>query len=58
MIFEVDCEYGFEELHKCNFCKTFIENNYCMILYRNKTRYYHLICFELFKSKLERLYIC
>ena len=57
MFFELDCQYAFEELHKCAFCTHFIENNFCRIIYRNKRSYYHPICFELFKSKLEALYI-
>jgi len=57
MIFEVDCEYAFEELHKCDYCKTFIESNYCRVVYRNKRTFYHPICFEIFRAKLEALYI-
>jgi len=44
--------YMYEDIHKCNFCKNFIESNYCQMIIANKKIYYHPICYDLLKKKI------
>lgn len=52
----LNCDYTYEDIHKCNYCNNFIDSKFCRIICNNKRIYYHLICFEILRKKLDLMY--
>lgn len=52
MICSVESDYHREDLHKCQFCRFYIEEKYCQVRFKKITVYYHPICLELWKQKM------
>jgi len=56
MELELEMKTPFDDLRKCQLCKTWIEENTGKRFYIcNKLIYYHPICFELMMKKMEML---
>lgn len=47
MICSYNCEYSYEEVQKCNFCKEYIEGKFCKVIYNSIKLFYHPKCFRL-----------
>jgi len=56
MFCQPNCEYAFEDMHKCAFCNNFIDGKFSRVIYRNKRFYYHPVCFELFRAKMNNFF--
>lgn len=43
----MECEYSFEELKRCDYCKRWIEYKFIQMTYNRKFFYFHRDCFEI-----------
>ena len=52
----LNCDYTYEDIHKCNYCNHFIESKFCKVIWKSTRLFYHPICFEILRKKLDLIY--
>ena len=52
----LNCEYTYEDMHKCNYCNHFIESKFCKVIWKSTRLFYHPICFDILRKKLDLIY--